>query len=117
MGGNDDYSINIGANLAEKTAVIRMKGSQDQLVKTASETLECLKKEMGSTAPAAYHLVHCGGRRLVVGDRINELAANVIKAANGVPFIMEFTFGEYGWVDDGNNTTGGLMLSYTGFAK
>jgi hypothetical protein len=115
MGGNDDYSINIGANLAEKTAVICMKGSQDQLVKSASQTLEDLKKRMGSTKPAAYHLVHCGGRRLRVADRIDELAKNVIKAANGVPFIMEFTFGEYGWEDDGNNTTGGLRLSYTGF--
>jgi hypothetical protein len=41
----------------------------------------------------------------------------VKKAAGNVPFIMEFTFGEYGYEDDGNNTTGGLMLSYTGFAQ
>jgi hypothetical protein len=46
-----------------------------------------------------------------------ELAAWVKKAAGYVPFIVEFTFGEYGYEDDGNNTTGGLMLSYTGFAR
>ncbi|MDR2767901.1 MAG: FIST C-terminal domain-containing protein [Treponema sp.] len=116
MNGNDDYSMNIGANLAEKTAVIRMEASVDELIASASDTLEGLKKKMGA-APAAFHLVHCGGRRAGIGDRIDEVAAGVKKAAGDVPFIMEFTFGEYGYEDDGNNTTGGLMLSYTGFAQ
>jgi hypothetical protein len=116
MNGNDDYSMAIGANLAEKTAVIRMAGTVDELVSSASKTLEDLKAKMGA-APAAFHLVHCGGRRAGIGDRIGEVAAGIKKAAGDVPFIVEFTFGEYGYEDDGNNTTGGLMLSYTGFAK
>jgi hypothetical protein len=116
MNGNDDYSMNIGANLAEKTAVIRMECSVDELINSAASTLEELKKKMKAPA-AAYHLIHCGGRRAGIGDRIEELVAAVKKAAGDVPFIMEFTFGEYGWEDDGNNTTGGLMLSYTGFAQ
>jgi hypothetical protein len=116
MNCNDDYSMNIGANLAEKTAVIRMEGTQDELIATAASTLEGLKKKM-TAAPAAFHLVHCGGRRAGIGDRIEEVAKGIKKAAGDVPFIVEFTFGEYGWEDDGNNTTGGLMLSYTGFAQ
>jgi hypothetical protein len=116
MNGNDDYSMAIGANLAEKTAVIRMAGSVDELISSAAKTLEDLKTKMGA-APAAFHLVHCGGRRAGIGERIGEVAQGVKKAAGGVPFIMEFTFGEYGYEDDGNNTTGGLMLSYTGFAQ
>jgi len=116
MNGNDDYSMNIGANLAEKTAVIRMEATVDELVAAAVKTLEDLKAKMKGEA-AAYHLVHCGGRRAGLGDRIGEVAEAVKKAADGVPFIMEFTFGEYGFEDDGNNTTGGLMLSYTGFQK
>jgi hypothetical protein len=116
MNGNDDYSMNIGANLAEKTAVIRMAGTVDEIISSGAATLEALKKKM-TAPPAAFHLVHCGGRRAGIGDRIEELVAGVKKAADGVPFIMEFTFGEYGYEDDGNNTTGGLMLSYTGFAR
>ncbi|MDR0378273.1 MAG: FIST C-terminal domain-containing protein [Spirochaetaceae bacterium] len=116
MNGNTDYSMNIGANLAEKTAVIRMEGTVDELISAGSETLEALKKKM-TAPPAAFHLVHCGGRRAGIGDRIEELVSGVKKAAGDVPFIMEFTFGEYGYEDDGNNTTGGLMLSYTGFAQ
>jgi len=116
MNGNDDYSMAIGANLAEKTAVIRMQGSADELISSASGTLDALKGKMKAT-PAAFHLVHCGGRRAGIGERIGEVVEGVKKAAGGVPFIMEFTFGEYGYEDDGNNTTGGLMLSYTGFAQ
>jgi hypothetical protein len=37
----------------------------------------------------------------------------VKEAAGDIPFMVEFTFGEYGYEDDGNNTTGGLMLSFT----
>jgi len=116
MNGNDDYSMAIGANLAEKTAVIRMEGSAGELIASASHTLDALKNKMKVT-PAAYHLVHCGGRRAGIGEHIDEVVQGVKEAAGGVPFIMEFTFGEYGYEDDGNNTTGGLMLSYTGFAQ
>lgn len=117
MNGNDDYSMAVGANLAEKTAVIRMEATVDELIESASQTIAALKAKMGAAVPAAYHLVHCGGRRAGIGDRIEELVRGVKKAAGDVPFIMEFTFGEYGYEDDGRNTTGGLMLSYTGFAE
>jgi hypothetical protein len=116
MNGNDDYSMYIGANLAEKTAVIRMQGSADELIASAAKTVDNLKAKMGA-APAALHLVHCGGRKVGIGDRIEEVVQGVKKAAGDIPFIMEFTFGEYGYEDDGNNTTGGLMLSYTGFPQ
>ena len=112
MNGNPDYSMAIGANLAEKTAVIRMEASVDELIAAASETLVQLQKMLPGSA-AAYHLVHCGGRRAGIADRLDEVAAAVRKVAGDVPFMMEFTFGEYGYVQDGNNTTGGLMLSYT----
>lgn len=116
MNANEDGSMAVGANLAEKTAVIRMEATVDELIESASETLKALKELLPGPA-AAYHLVHCGGRRAGIDDRINEVAEGVKKVAGDVPFIMEFTFGEYGFVDDGNNSTGGLMLSYTAISK
>jgi hypothetical protein len=115
MFGNDDYSMNIGANLAEKTTVIRMDGDADHLIRVAGETVEQLIKKLGKK-PTGLHLVHCGGRRAGIDDRIGEVYTAVKAAAGDVPFIVEFTFGEYGYEDDGNNTTGGLMLSFTAFA-
>ena len=72
-------------------------------------------EKLGKT-PSCYHLVHCGGRRAGIDKRINEVTKAVKKVAGDVPFIMEFTFGEYGYEQDGRNTCGGLMLSFTAFA-
>lgn len=116
MFANDDYSMNIGANLAEGTTVIRMEATVDELISSVGKTLKELNKKL--TKPViCYHLVHCGGRRAGIDSRINEVYEEIKKNVNGAPFIMEFTFGEYGFVDDGRNTTGGLMLSFTAFTK
>lgn len=116
MNGNDDYSMNIGANLAEKTCVIRMEATVDELIESATTTLKELKENLKGT-PKAYHLVHCGGRKAGIGDRIGEVETAIKKEAGDVPFIMEFTFGEYGFEDDGKNAIGGLMLSYTALCE
>jgi hypothetical protein len=112
MNGNEDHSIAVGAKVVEKTAVIMMDGDVDVLVGSVAKTAGELKEKAGAK-PAAYHFVHCGGRRAAIADRIGEVADAFIAQADGVPFIAEFTFGEYGFEDDGLNATGGLMLSFT----
>ena len=61
--------------------------------------------------------VYVDGKKASIGDRIDEVAKQLKKEAKGIPFIAVFTFGEYGVKDHGANTTGGLMLSFTAFAK
>ena len=41
----------------------------------------------------------------------------MVKETKGVPFIMPFTFGEYGYDSHSANICGGLMLSFTVFGK
>ena len=114
MNGTEEGAFDIRANLAEKTVVIRMEATVDELIDSTGNTLkELIEKTPGK--PLAFHLVHCGGRRAGIGDRIGEVAAQLKEAAGGVPFITEFTFGEYGFEKDDCNTTGGLMLSFTAF--
>ncbi|HIU96347.1 MAG TPA: FIST C-terminal domain-containing protein [Candidatus Copromorpha excrementipullorum] len=116
MNGNDDGSMNIGNNLAVNTAVVLMEATVDELISAVGKTLEELKKKIDGPI-AGLHLVHCGGRRAGIDARINEVYEQVKQHAGDIPFIMEFTFGEYGYEDDGNNTCGGLMLSFTAFGK
>ena len=116
MFANDDFSMNIGANLAEGTCVIRMEASVDELISSVGETLKSLNSKINKPV-ICYHLVHCGGRRAGIDSRINEVYEKIKENVGDVPFVMEFTFGEYGYVDDGRNTTGGLMLSFTAFTK
>ena len=117
MNGNDDYSMNIGNNLAVNTAVIQMEATVDELIDSTGKTMKEVKKQLKNDEPGAYLLVHCGGRKLGIGDRIDEVAKQLKKEANGVPFMTIFTFGEYGSKDHGANTCGGLMLSFTAFGK
>lgn len=114
MGGNEDGSMNIGNVLSEKTVVIRMEATVDELINSTGDTLRALIASIPGK-PVAFHLVHCGGRRAGIGDRIDEVAEQLKAAAGDVPFLCEFTFGEYGFERDGENTCGGLMLSFTGF--
>lgn len=116
MNGNKDYSMNIGNKLAVGTCVIRMEASVDELISSVEETLKILNKKLDKQ-PAFYHLVHCGGRRAGIDSRINEVYEAIKNAVGDTPFIMEFTFGEYGYEQDGRNTCGGLMLSFTAFSK
>jgi hypothetical protein len=116
MNGNDDYSMAIGNNLAVGTAVIRMEATVDELIGSTKDALKVVKEKLAVPA-GAFHLVHCGGRRAAIGDRIDEVVAQIKSEAGDIPFICEFTFGEYGYEDDGNNTCGGLMLSFTAFGR
>jgi len=114
MVGNPDYSFNVGAKVAEKTAVILLHADVDKLISGAVETIKEVKKDFD---PAALFLVHCGGRKLHIGDRVDEDFVAIKNAAGDVPFIVAFTFGEYGQNNHSGATIGGLSLSFTGFAK
>ena len=116
MNGNEDGSMNLGNNIAVNTAITYMESTVDGLISSTGETLVELKEKL-SVSPGAFHLVHCGGRRAGIDSRIDEVAKEIKAVAGDVPFIVEFTFGEYGYEEDGINTCGGLMLSFTGFSK
>ena len=114
MVGNEDYSFNVGAKVAEKTAFIELKNDVDGLIEGAVTTIKDLKTDF---KPAAMLLVHCGGRKLCIGDRVDEDFVAIKNAAGDVPFIVAFTFGEYGQMNHSGATICGLSLSFTGFSE
>lgn len=116
MAGNDDLSMNIGNHLSESTAVIQMEGSVDELITSTTDTMKAVKEKLPNGV-GAYLLVHCGGRKLGIGDRIDEVAKRLKDEAGDTPFMTIFTFGEYGSNNNDRNTCGGLMLSFTGLGK
>jgi hypothetical protein len=97
------------------TAVVLMGSSPDALIASTSMAIAKVDERLGSK-PGAYLLVHCGGRRGGIGDRIGEAWREIKTAAGDAPFIGVCTFGEYGFEDWSANTCGGLMLSFAGFA-
>ncbi|HAB67599.1 MAG TPA: hypothetical protein DCE23_09565 [Firmicutes bacterium] len=114
MIGNEDYSFNVGAKMAEKTAVIQLQTDVDGLIEGAVATIKELKQDFKA---GAMFLVHCGGRKLCIGDRVDEDFVAIKNAAGDTPFIVAFTFGEYGQMNHSGATIGGLSLSFTGFGE
>ena len=111
-----DDEIKLGNKVVEGTAVIQLEATVDELIDATGLTLKKLRKSLYKE-PAAYILIHCGGRRLAINDRIEEVHKQLLKEAKGVPFIMPFTFGEYGYYEHSANIWGGLMLSFTAFGE
>ena len=111
-----DDVINLGNKVVEKTAIVQLEATVDELIKSTKTTLKDVKSQL-TTEPAGYFLVHCGGRKLGIGDRIDEVYKNLVEEAHGVPFIVVFTFGEYGYDEHSANICGGLMLSFTAFGE
>lgn len=114
MIGNEDYSFNVGAKMAEKTAVIQLQTDVDGLIEGAVTTIKELKNDFKA---GGMLLVHCGGRKLCIGERIDEDFVAIKNAAGDTPFIVAFTFGEYGQMNHSGATIGGLSLSFTGFGE
>ena len=118
MFGNEDLSMNIGADLAVNTAIIQLTNTPEGILKANEETITKLNQLM-VTQPNSYFLVHCGGRRLglALSKIEDQIYPEVKKAIPDKEFLMVFTFGEYGTGDHSSNTVGGLSLSYTGFGE
>ncbi|MBS7020931.1 MAG: FIST C-terminal domain-containing protein [Firmicutes bacterium] len=116
MSSTDDHKINIGNDAVIGTCAMLMEGTVDGLIESTGNAVKVVNEEMNRKV-AGYFLVHCGGRKLGIGDRINEVHEQLVRETNGVPFITIFTFGEYGYHDHSANSCGGLMLSFTGMSE
>lgn len=109
MNGNTDNTINLGNNIAPNTAVIQMEATKDELVVAPKHILRDLK-EQGKFA--GFVMFHCGGRKMAMEGRIDEMQRKLKEEAKDMPFIAPFTFGECG-----KNLCGGLMISMTAIGK
>ena len=118
MAGNDDYSMNIGADLAVNTAVIQMTNTPEGILRANADTINRVNELLAEEAES-YFLVHCGGRRLglALSNIEDKIYPEAKKAIPDKEFLMVFTFGEYGRGDHSSNTVGGLSLSFTAFGK
>ena len=113
----DDDTINLGNKVVKNTAIMQLEATVDELIHSTGNTLKTVNEDLKGKKAAGYFLVHCGGRKLGIGDRMDEVHKELVREANGVPFITIFTFGEYGYHDHSGNICGGLMLSFTGMSE
>jgi len=111
-----DDAIRLGNKVVKQTAILQLEATEEELINAPAETLSRLRNKMYNP-PAAYLLMHSAGRRIYLKEHIEKIYEKVLKETKGVPFIMPFTFGEYGYEEHSSNICGGLMLSFTAFGK
>lgn len=114
MNGNTDYSINVGNDVYVNTAIIQAQTSCEEIVNAPKLIVRKLNKKANENR-AFYIITHCAGRKMAIEGKISELAREVKKETEETPFIMPFTYGEYGSQDHSQNVCGGLMVSATSF--
>lgn len=110
--GYPDNSINVGAKVVEKTAVIELENNVDDLIKDTFDSLKEVNKDFDTSA---LILIHNSARLSIVKDNIDEEFVAIKNACGDIPFIVPFTFKEYGQVDHSGVLISDLALSFTGF--
>ena len=115
---NDDNSLELFATVKQGDILTLMQGEQHNLISRAAEVTEVVLRthELNyETRPKGLLLVFCGGCMLAVKDQLETIHASILKKAQGLPFLVAFTFGEQGCFPDGKSRHGNLMISATVF--
>ncbi|MEM9250031.1 MAG: FIST N-terminal domain-containing protein [Pseudomonadota bacterium] len=108
-----DGALHLFADVAEGTELTQMSGSPDTLVARAGRVAALARTAGGFQQDqiAGALMVYCGGCRLAVDDRVDEVVAGVVDQLGAAPFLGLFTFGEQGRVLGAGNRHGNLMIS------
>ena len=112
--GEENGSINVGANINEKTAVILLENDEDGLIGGAVNTIRELTNDF---KPSGLILLHSSERKNMIGERIDEDFVAIKNAVGDIPFIVAFTLAEYGQRDHSGVQISNLSLSFTGFSE
>ena len=112
--GEENGSINLGANITDKTAVILLENDEDGLIGGAVNTIRELTTDF---KPSGLILLHSSERKNKIGERIDEDFVAIKNAVGDTPFIVAFTLAEYGQKDHSGAKIGNLSLSFTGFSE
>jgi len=111
---HEDGSISLFAEVNEGDELVLMEASVDDLINEVPASIRAAMemRQLEEEDVAALFLVHCGGRRGAMGDRIGEVVEAINKTLNySAPFISYLTFGEQGCLPSGQNVHGDLLLS------
>lgn len=111
--GQEDGSMALFAVVEEGTEVVLMEATVDGLIGEVGNTVEAAMQDAGlrKDQVATLLLVHCGGRRGIIANRINEVVEQVKGKAGEIPFLAYCTFGEQGCLTSGANVHCDLLLS------
>lgn len=105
----DAKEIEIFVNFPEGTELELMESNVDELIAKVKDVVG--KAAEPITQPAGVLLVNCAGRQIAIGERMDEISAQVKAASGDVPLLGILNFGEQGTIATGESYHGNLMVS------
>jgi hypothetical protein len=112
--GDASGSISVGANVNEKTAIVLLENDVDGLIGGAVKAIKEINTDFKASS---LILIHSAARRNFIGERIDEDFVAIKNAAGDIPFIVAFTFAEYGQKDHSGTKINNLSLSFSSFSE
>jgi len=112
--GNPDYSFIVDSKVTDKIAVIELKSNIDNLI---NGTVTALRRIKDNYEPSALLLIHNCFRKKVINERLDEDFVAIKNMVGDTPFIVAFSFKEYGQNNHSGAMVNGLSLSFTAFPK
>ena len=114
----EDRGLSTFADIQEGTRVHSMRGDRQLLVERAGRVARsaAARLDLERRTVAGALVIYCGGCRLAVGDRINDVPQEIAAHLSGQPFLGCFTFGEQGRLLE-RNVHGNLMISAITFGR
>lgn len=107
-------SIELFSTLNEGDSVSLVSGTKKQLVKRAEMVIASLLKQAAYGSIKSIEgviIIFCGGCMLSIQEAMQEVQSSLSAQLPGIPYIMGFTFGEFGSFDDSTSRFGNLMIT------
>lgn len=113
-----DGGLTTFARVQRGDRIYAMRGDRDRLVQRVGRVAGAAVSSLpgGSGSLAGGLVVYCGGCRLAVGDRVDDVCRTARDAFDGAPFVGCFTFGEQGVILD-RSVHANLMISAIAFGR
>jgi len=115
----EDGAMTLFAQVHEGESVTMMHTTQGSLVRRGAQIVGRALDRADTEAQniAGAMIINCGGCHLAVEEQASDMLQQTRGVLPGVPFVMPFTFGEFGSVLPGRTDHANLMLSALLFAQ
>lgn len=114
-----DGALTVFTDVAVGDELIGMRGDRRNLIDRAGNVAAAARdaEEMRRGEIAGSLVIFCAGCMMALGDQIDEAQAKIrSELGPQTPFLGAYTFGEQGFMADGANRHGNLMISVMHFA-
>ncbi|MFI3260602.1 MAG: FIST N-terminal domain-containing protein [bacterium] len=113
---SDKNNVLFGNNVDLNTAIVQFTSTTENLINSFGKSLRYTNRAMYEK-PSGYIIMHSTARKIPFDTKLKEVHKILEEKTKGKPYIVAFTYGEYGYNEHSANQCTNLSLSFTGFSE